>query len=603
MNKKVLLLTLIAFAALLVAQAASQAQANSPLVTYSGSGLRYGGEVFWPFTEGNLWDPNIWQEDLLPLFQEQHLSFGPWGGVDWCTIQSEGDPADPDTWDWTLVDSVLRVFAGSGIEPFFPHVGTGDCEFTADTEIEDSDSYPPLEDRWDDWYRFVVALADRYDGAHPDPDNPGQTLPRVRYFELVAENDQPQFWGGTPEELYGFDAEGAPITATVQVAPGLTLPQALLPIFYAGIHHDPGRAAYVIAGSHTTIYALGSRLVERKRDALKDDDELSPADVQELLAYARSIYTYFEDHDTNHLVDSPNPRQFPDYDDLELWMEQTARYRSFVDPFFDANAYYDVVGLHNFLSYHAFEDYMVYVRQEMQDHGIADYPIWITELGHVDSDRACWLAIFCAPTQPDGQETEAQHAQSMEKKLVLAAHFGVEEITYSALIELPISPCVSTQAESPHPCVPMGFWTPYEVDGSLLVISDTISLEAADALGFASGIFNADFAYQSRRENLSPQARLYVFDEDDGLSHVAVGWCEACGAGQTHNVDAALGIDPGTSIAAYDYLGNLLGDPYSHTINFTEAPVFITWQYPGLRAIYLPLILKDAHSAPRGRQI
>ena len=277
MNKKVLLLALFSFAALLVLQAQSQAEADAPPITHTGSGLRYGGEVFWPFTEDNVWDPDMWEEDLLPLFQEQHLSFGIWGGVDWCDIQSEGDPADPDNWDWTLVDTVLRLFADSGLEPFLPHVGTGDCEFTAQTEIEDSGSYPPLEDRWDDWYRFVVALADRYDGTHPDPDNPGQTLPQVRYFELVAENDRPQFWGGTPEEAYGFDAQGSPITATVQVAPGLTLPKALLPILYAGIHHDPNREAQapaVIAGSHTTIYAMGSRLVERKQEALQADGEL-----------------------------------------------------------------------------------------------------------------------------------------------------------------------------------------------------------------------------------------------------------------------------------------------------------------------------------------
>jgi len=156
MTKKVPLLTLMVFAALLTAHTVSQAQDNTPPATYTGSGLRYGGEVFWPFTEGNLWDPNMWEEDLLPLFQEQHLSFGPWGGMDWCAIQSEGDLTDPDTWDWDLVDSVVRVFAGSGIEPIFPHVGTGDCELTAESEIEDSGLYPPLEDRWDDWYRFVV---------------------------------------------------------------------------------------------------------------------------------------------------------------------------------------------------------------------------------------------------------------------------------------------------------------------------------------------------------------------------------------------------------------------------------------------------------------
>jgi predicted esterase len=520
----------------------------------------------------------MWSEDLLPLYQEQHLSFAPWG-LTWCKIQSEGNPADPDTWKWDLVDKVVRLYAGSGIEPVIP-VETGDCAFTADTEIEDSHSYPPAQDRWDDWYRFVVALADRYDGTHPDSENAGQTLPRVRYFELVAENDQPTFWGGTPEEMYGFDAAGNPIAATVQVAPGLTLPKALLPIFYAGIHHDPAREAYVIAGSHTTIYAMGSRLVERKRDALQGDGELSPADIQELLGFARLIYTYYEDHDTNHLVDSPNPRQFPDYADLELWLDQTARYRSFIDPFFDAHAYYDVVGLHNFLGYQAFEDYLAYVRQEMRDHGIDGYPVWITELGHIDSDRACWLAIFCTPTQPDGQETETEHAQSMEKKLVLAAHFGAMGITYSPLIEFPppASPCVDDDVDSPHPCVLMGGWSPYEVIGTTLVISDTIPLEAADALRFASGVFNADFAYQSRRENLSPRARLYVFDGDDRVNHVAVGWCEVCGEGETHNVDAALRIGAGTPIAVYDYLGNLLGDPYSHAINFTQAPVFTIWQ-------------------------
>jgi len=55
MSKKGLVLTLLLFAALLVAQAVSQAEANSPSVIHSGSGLRYGGEVFWPFTEDNTW--------------------------------------------------------------------------------------------------------------------------------------------------------------------------------------------------------------------------------------------------------------------------------------------------------------------------------------------------------------------------------------------------------------------------------------------------------------------------------------------------------------------------------------------------------------------
>ena len=87
MNNKLLLLTLIAFSTLLVVQAQSRAEANSPPITHTSSGLRYGGEVFWPFTEDNLWDPDMWQEDLLPLFQQQHLSFGIWGGLDWCAIQ------------------------------------------------------------------------------------------------------------------------------------------------------------------------------------------------------------------------------------------------------------------------------------------------------------------------------------------------------------------------------------------------------------------------------------------------------------------------------------------------------------------------------------
>ncbi|MFQ5342480.1 MAG: hypothetical protein ACE5F6_13120, partial [Anaerolineae bacterium] len=332
MNRKTSLLILILFGVLSIGQARGQTErqssasppATSPPITYAGAGLRYGGEIFWPFLETNLWDPTMWGEDLLPLLQEQHLSLGTWS-VKWCEALGQGDPADPDTWDWDPIDPVVRTFAGSGIEPFVP-VTTGDCDLVADTGIEGSSGYPPAEGRWDDWYRFVVALADRYDGTHPDPDNPGQTLPRVRYFELVPENDQPQFWGGTPEELYGFDAAGNPIAATVDVAPGVTLPKAMLPIFYAGIHHDPAREAYVIAGSHTTIYAMGSRLVERKRDALEADGELSPADIQTLLGLGRLIYTYYEDHDTNHLVDSPNGRQFPDYADLELWLDQTARY-------------------------------------------------------------------------------------------------------------------------------------------------------------------------------------------------------------------------------------------------------------------------------------
>lgn len=151
MNRKLLLLILTLIGVLAIAQGRSQAQVgpravpltNGSPVTHAG--LRYGGEVFWPFLETNLWDPTMWPEDLLPLFQEQHLSLGVWS-VKWCEVLSQGDPADPDTWDWDPIDPVVRTFAGSGIEPFVP-VTTGDCELVADTGIEGSSGYPPAEGR------------------------------------------------------------------------------------------------------------------------------------------------------------------------------------------------------------------------------------------------------------------------------------------------------------------------------------------------------------------------------------------------------------------------------------------------------------------------
>lgn len=99
-----------------------------------------------------------------------------------------GDPTSPSDpqYNFGYVDALVRRFAGTGISvaflvseaPRWAEAPGGPAAFEGDG------SWKPNATAYG---QFAAALARRYSGSYPDPLHPGQTLPRVRYFQAWAE--------------------------------------------------------------------------------------------------------------------------------------------------------------------------------------------------------------------------------------------------------------------------------------------------------------------------------------------------------------------------------------------------------------------------------
>jgi hypothetical protein len=92
-------------------------------------------------------------------------------------------PADPSSpgYDWSAVDGAVRALAGNGLQVLLNITG-------APTWAEGPS--PPADASAGSWRpdptqfaSFATAAALRYDGAFPDPLQPGAFLPRVRYWQ------------------------------------------------------------------------------------------------------------------------------------------------------------------------------------------------------------------------------------------------------------------------------------------------------------------------------------------------------------------------------------------------------------------------------------
>jgi hypothetical protein len=98
------------------------------------------------------------------------------------------DPASPH-YDWSRVDGFVRSTARIGIKPLLavyaaPGWAEGITAGDRERRRGDAGAYRPSPE---DYRDFAYALARRYDGSFPDPSRPGQTLPRVRYFQAWNE--------------------------------------------------------------------------------------------------------------------------------------------------------------------------------------------------------------------------------------------------------------------------------------------------------------------------------------------------------------------------------------------------------------------------------
>lgn len=92
------------------------------------------------------------------------------------------NPADP-AYNWTDIDRIAREATARGLDPLFTVLLAPPWAEGPDRpsfEKARSGTWKPDAAKFGD---FAEALATRYSGTYPDPENPGQNLPAVQYFE------------------------------------------------------------------------------------------------------------------------------------------------------------------------------------------------------------------------------------------------------------------------------------------------------------------------------------------------------------------------------------------------------------------------------------
>ncbi len=113
--------------------------------------------------------------------------------VDWVSIEPHAPPAGVDPmnpagpeYSFSELDARVREFQNSGMSVAFL---VGDAPRWAETPggpaaLEADGAWKPKPAAFG---QMAQALATRYSGSYPDPLHPGQTLPRVRYFQAWGE--------------------------------------------------------------------------------------------------------------------------------------------------------------------------------------------------------------------------------------------------------------------------------------------------------------------------------------------------------------------------------------------------------------------------------
>jgi hypothetical protein len=126
------------------------------------------------------------------------------GAVFWRTMVPLGstrpagfDARDPGSrqYEWSRLDAFVRTTVANGMTPLLalysaPDWAEGVDEGDRAQRFGDDGTYHPHPGEYGD---FAHAVARRYSGSYPDPARPGQTLPRVRYFQAWNEPNFGQY--------------------------------------------------------------------------------------------------------------------------------------------------------------------------------------------------------------------------------------------------------------------------------------------------------------------------------------------------------------------------------------------------------------------------
>jgi hypothetical protein len=96
------------------------------------------------------------------------------------SIAQTRDPAWSG-YQWSFLDEVAREATAAGLTPLFEITGAPDWAEGANkpSNVPDGTWKPSAAA----FGAFAEAIARRFSGSYPDPDNPGRSLPRVRYWQ------------------------------------------------------------------------------------------------------------------------------------------------------------------------------------------------------------------------------------------------------------------------------------------------------------------------------------------------------------------------------------------------------------------------------------
>lgn len=161
-----------------------------------------------------------------------------WAGVEPTAPKAGNDPTNPNDaqYSFAALDRDVREFAGSGIAPVFMVLdaprwaqGRGGSE-----QAHQDGAWKPSATAFG---QFAAALARRYSGRFADPLHPGQTLPKVTYF---------QAWGEPNLSVHLAPQWTKRHRKWVAAAPAIY--RSLLNAFYAGVKRGNPKDVVISAG-------------------------------------------------------------------------------------------------------------------------------------------------------------------------------------------------------------------------------------------------------------------------------------------------------------------------------------------------------------------
>ncbi len=105
------------------------------------------------------------------------------------------NPADPE-YRWSDLDTAVRNAVQHGVTPILTLSGAPPWAQGPNQPQNPAFGFGVWDPNPTDFAQFAQAAATRYSGHFPDPSNPTQFLPRVRYFEIWNEENIPLFLAG-----------------------------------------------------------------------------------------------------------------------------------------------------------------------------------------------------------------------------------------------------------------------------------------------------------------------------------------------------------------------------------------------------------------------